>query len=329
MIPLNYHHLYYFFVIAKEGAISKACEKLRLAQPTLSAQLKQFEAFLGKQLFERRKQRLYLTDEGRIVLDYAESIFELGQELQETLRNPQASAGPRSIKVGVLNETPKGFTEALVSAVLAHDPTAHVTLHEGPLEFLIGELRQQRLDVLLTNVSIPSAEAGELTNRAVATVPVVFAAAPQIARRYPKPPQDLDGAPFILPAPPSPVYQVVHDFFAAHRISPRILVEVQDAEVARRLAIAGVGIAALSAYAIATSAPANALIPLKRRALPDLFENIYLVSRHRKWPNPLAKHLLETFRITEEAWRGLRLSKAPVAKLVVRNRHSPPPPQRV
>jgi len=77
MIPMNYHHLYYFYVIARAGTISKACETLFLAQSTLSAQLKLLETSLGRKLFERRKQRLFLTDEGRLVLDYAESIFEM------------------------------------------------------------------------------------------------------------------------------------------------------------------------------------------------------------------------------------------------------------
>ena len=85
MIPFNYHHLYYFYVIAKAGSISKACETLYLAQSTLSAQIKLFEKSLRKQLFERQKQRLILTEEGRVVLDYAESIFEIGQEMQDTL----------------------------------------------------------------------------------------------------------------------------------------------------------------------------------------------------------------------------------------------------
>ena len=85
MIPFNYHHLYYFYVIAKAGSIAKACETLLLSQPAISTQLKQLEKSLGSPLFERRKQRLFLTEQGRFVLDYAESIFEMGQELLGSL----------------------------------------------------------------------------------------------------------------------------------------------------------------------------------------------------------------------------------------------------
>ena len=83
MIPLNYHHLYYFYVIAKEGSVSKAAKTLRLAQPTLSAQLKQFESFLDKKLFERENRKLKLTEDGHRILGYAKSIFDLGQELMD------------------------------------------------------------------------------------------------------------------------------------------------------------------------------------------------------------------------------------------------------
>lgn len=93
MIPLNYHHLYYFYVIAKEGSIAKACGRLLLAQPTLSAQLKQFEKNIGRPLFERRPRKLTLTEEGRIVLDYAESIFELGEEMRDALNDRPLSGG--------------------------------------------------------------------------------------------------------------------------------------------------------------------------------------------------------------------------------------------
>ncbi|MDD5657668.1 MAG: LysR family transcriptional regulator, partial [Elusimicrobia bacterium] len=92
MIPLNYHHLYYFFVVAREGSVAKAKEKLLLSQPTISAQIKELEEYLGHPLFERRKQRLHLTEDGRMALDYAERIFDLGEELKDVLsdRPPHA-----------------------------------------------------------------------------------------------------------------------------------------------------------------------------------------------------------------------------------------------
>ena len=82
---LNYHHLYYFKVIATEGSIAKASKTLRLGQPTLSAQLKLLEDVIGQKLFERQNRRLILTDAGRVALDYANEIFRLGSELLDTI----------------------------------------------------------------------------------------------------------------------------------------------------------------------------------------------------------------------------------------------------
>ena len=131
MIPLNYHHLYYFYVIAKAGTIIKACETLLLAQSTVSAQLKLFEAALGRRLFERKKQRLFLTEDGRLVLDYAESIFEMGQELQDAIRD-KPLAGRVAIQVGILNAAPRAFGHALLECLLREAPTAHVTGTDCP-----------------------------------------------------------------------------------------------------------------------------------------------------------------------------------------------------
>lgn len=296
MIPFNYHHLYYFFAIAKAGSISKACEQLRLAQSTVSAQLKQFEAYLGRPLFERRNQRLYLTEEGRTVLDYAESIFELGRELQDTLGDRPVS-GRRRIQVGVLNATPRAFAHTLICAVLNYEPSAHVTVQEGSLEWLLAEMGQQRLDVILTDVPVRQGDRGEFANHVIGKIPIVFTAVPAVARTYRRFPHALDGAPVILPMAPSQVYHQVQAFFAEHKLAPRIVAEVQDVEAARRLAISGYGIAPLNAYTVSVSQPPKALTVIAHSMRPTIHETLYLVTRKRKWPNPLAEHLVKTFRI--------------------------------
>lgn len=296
MIPFNYHHLYYFFVIAKAGSVSKACEQLRLAQSTVSAQLKQFEAYLGRPLFERRKQRLYLTDDGRAVLDYAESIFALGRELEDTLRD-RPPGGRRLLQVGMLNGTPEVFTHALIGAVLNQEPSAQISVQEGPLEWLLTELDHHRLDLLLTDVPVQQRTRGAYTSQLVGKIPVVFVAAPALARRYRQFPHDLEDAPLILPMAPSQVYHQVQALFAERKISPRIVAEVQDVEVARRLALSGHGVTPLNVHTLSVSLPAGGLVALGKKAPPAIYETIYLVSARRKWPNPIAEHLMKTFRL--------------------------------
>ena len=297
MIPLNYHHLYYFYVIARAGSITKACETLLLAQATVSTQLQELEKAFGRPLFERRKKRLFLTEDGRIVLDYAESIFDLGRELQDTLRD-KPRVGPRSIQIGFLNGTHWTFTQAVIRCVLDATPLVHVSSKEAPLHELVLDLREQRLDVIVTDASVwIKDQREELSNHLIAKIPVVFAAAPRLARKYKRIPQDFNGAPFILRSTPGQTHQQVLDLFAARKISPRIVTEVQDIELARRLAISGVGIVPLNAYTLAMSTPAKELTVLGRGILSGVYESLYLVTRKRKWPNPLVEYLIDNFRL--------------------------------
>ena len=300
MIPLNYHHLYYFYVIAKSGSIVKACETLLLSQPAVSTQLKQLERSLGCPLFDRKKQRLYLTEEGRFVIDYAESIFEMGQELQDTLKDRPRS-GRAFIHVGILSGTPRAFGHALLECILDGFPSAHVNVREGKMDELLPDLREQRLDVLLTDVSIRSQEREVLSNHLVGKVPIVFAAAPAIARRHRLMPRSLNGAPFILPSEPSHIYHQILDLLAGWRVEPKVVAEVQDAELARHLAISGRGIAPLNAYTLSVYTPPKTLTILKMRKSLGLYESVYLVSRRRKWPNPIIEHLVRKFHLPTKA----------------------------
>src|SRR5579859_2239944 len=222
MISLNYHHLYYFYVVAKSGSIAKACKTLLLSQPAVSTQLKQLERSLGNPLFDRRNQRLYLTEEGRFVLDYAESIFEMGQELQETLKDRPRKGRP-VIRVGILSGTPRAFGHALLECVLDGFPSAHVNVREGQTDELLADLREQRLDVLLTDESIRSQDREVLSNHLVGKVPIVFAAAPAVARRHRLIPRDLNDAPVILPSWPSHIYHQILDLLAEWKVEPKVV----------------------------------------------------------------------------------------------------------
>lgn len=296
MIPLNYHHLYYFYVIARAGSITKACKTLLLSQPAVSTQLGQLEESLGFVLFERKKQRLHLTEEGRFVLDYAEGIFEMGRELQGSLKG-RSPIGGMSIRVGVLSGTARAFGHALLECILERFPTAHIQVREGELEELLSDLKDQRVDVLMTSVGIHGHEQGEFLNHLVGKVPIVFVAAPRIARCYPRIPRDLNGAPFILPFKPSHIYQQILNRLAEWGVKPRTIVEVQDAELARRLAVSGRGITPLNAYTASFKVPVKGLSILGGRKMLGLYDFVYLVTRKRKWSNPVVKHLLKNFNL--------------------------------
>ncbi len=300
MIPFNYHHLYYFYVIAKSGSIAKACETLLLSQPAVSTQLKQLERSLGSPLFERKKQRLYLTEQGRFVLDYAESIFEMGQELKDNLKDHPRTAR-LTVRVGILSGTPRAFGHALVECVLNRFSSAYVNVREGQLEKLLMELKEQRLDVLLTSISIHTHEQGMFLSHLVGKVPIVFAAAPEIAQRHREFSPSLNGIPFIIPSWPSHLHNQILDLLAERKIIPNVVVEAEDAELVRHLAVSGRGIAPLNSYTVSVNQPRNSLTILKTKKPLRLYDSVYLVARQRKWPNPVVEHLLKSFRLPTKA----------------------------
>lgn len=295
MIPLNYHHLYYFYVIARTGSIVKACDTLLLAQPTLSAQLRLLEKSLGATLFNRVKQRLHLTDAGRMVLDYAESIFETGQELQDALRD-RPKEGKMAVQVGVVTGTPRSFGHALLNKALDYQDIHHVVLSEGRMDVLLKELREHRLDAVLADWPASGADR-EFENHLLAKIPIVFAASTALARRYGPLPKGLEGAPLILPSGPGYVSHQINERFAQWKIRPNIIAEVQDVEIARRLALDGRGIAILNAYTVKVSLPAHRLQVVRCQPALDVVEPVYLITRPRRWTNPVVRYLLENFKL--------------------------------
>lgn len=302
MVPLNYHHLYYFYVTAKAGSISKACKTLLLSQPTVSTQLKQLERELDRPLFERRKKRLHLTENGRTVLRYAERIFEIGQELKETLKDRPKNGRP-AIKVGVAGGAPRALSRALIGCVLNGFSSAQVKVSEGGLSELLMELGAGQLDALLTDTRVARRGRAPLSSRLVGKVPIVLAAAPALARRQRKIPRDLQGAPFILPSWSKRVHAQTLGLLARWKVKPKVVAEAPDPELARKLAVSGLGIAPLLAPMVLRDASPNALTILKTPKAPGLHEPVYLVTKRRKFPHPVIAHLEKNFRLPLKARR--------------------------
>ncbi len=294
MIETNYHHLYYFYVIASSGTMSRAAEKLLLNQSTLSIQLRQFERSLGRTLFERRKQRLHLTPDGRRVLEYARRIFEAGKEMETALKEG-GPVGRRTFTVGLLGGTPRAFGHALLRGLRRFDPDALIVLREGALDDLLAELREFKLDALMTDASLRGRDRDDLENHLLAKIPVVLAAAPRLARRFRRLPADFDGAPFVLPSAPSQVYGQILDLISEWAVRPRIVAEIQDVELARRMALSGEGIAPLNSYTVSMSLPKNGLVILGGRRDWGLRESVHLVTRRAGASGPLVASVRREF----------------------------------
>jgi LysR family transcriptional regulator, transcriptional activator of nhaA len=197
---LNYHHLLYFWAVAKEGSLRRASEVLHVSQPSISAQLKQLEESLGAPLFTRTTRRLILTDTGQTVLEYAEEIFSLGGELLTAVRQ-EPGERPLRLHVGVADSVPKIIVRQHLTPVFELNRLVRVICREGSLEELITQLAGHKLDVVLADEPSTSALRVRTFNQRLSTSDVVICAAPVLAKRLAKHfPRSLDGAPAILPA---------------------------------------------------------------------------------------------------------------------------------
>ncbi len=197
---LNYHHLRYFWVVAKEGGLRKAADKLHVSQPTISAQIAALEGVLEEKLFRRGGRSLTLTEAGHRVLSYAEEIFSLGQELLDDSRQ-RPSARPLRVHIGITDSMPKLVSYEIIKPIFQMEQPVQAVCREGKAADLLGQLAAHRLDIVLADEPAPSSLPIKVFNHFLGECGVAFCAEPKLAatlkRKFP---QSLDDAPALLPA---------------------------------------------------------------------------------------------------------------------------------
>lgn len=289
---LNYHHLYYFKIIAEEGSISAAAKRLRLGQPTLSAQLKTFEEYLGITLFERNHKRLVLTEQGKVALDYAKSIFSIGAEMVEVL-NDRIDLTKVVLNVGALDSVPKQIIAGIVTKALSIG-NVRICLHEGKQDDLFRELVAYRLDIVVTN-HLPAGKAvvGDKTlfHRRITRKPVAFYGAPRFRGLRKNFPQSLNGVPMILPTIDSKLRQDVDQWMRSQGIAVNAVVESQDIAVKKSLAAMAIGVIPTATHTVASQVVDRELIEIG--LLTGVFEELYLVAADRRIANPVGARLMK------------------------------------
>lgn len=287
---LNYHHLFYFRVIANEGGIAKAAERLHIGQPTLSAQLKQLEETVGKPLFERRNRKLVLTEAGVDALEYANEIFRLGDELLEVLkdRTPQNQI---HLQIGALDGVPKSILSSLVIAAHNIAPCS-VSILEGKGDELIRELRAHRLDLIVSNYPAQLIDDGKVHSRSVAKLPVSIYGAKKFKSLAKDFPQSLNGRPILLPTLHSKLFHDLNHYFKVNGIQPDTVAETQDTSLLKDLAENALGLAPFSEV---KNLKESGLVRIGR--LSGIYEELWLISAQRKIENPVAAKLMNSFTI--------------------------------
>jgi LysR family transcriptional activator of nhaA len=301
MIILNHQHLYYFWVVAKEGSVARACEKLFLAQPTVSGQIIQLEEFFGKKLFTRHKKKMELTAEGELVYEYADRIFDYSRELIDALKDRQGKKVIR-MQLGIVPQIPLQLAERLLDEVYRFRPRVQPTIAEGPLKQLLNGLKTHDLDLVFSHVAVPEEDAKGYIQVQSGEMPIDFVAAPALARKVRRFPTDLAQVPLLLPARPNPIRDQVEHYLYDHECKPPIAGEAQDVELLRFLTRKGVGAAPMNRRVVADDIRRGTLVRLNSRAT-GLTKTEWLIARKRHALNPVARHLLKNFRLSQTSRR--------------------------
>lgn len=292
---LNYHHLFYFWTVARAGSIARAGQELRLAQPTISNQLKTLEASLGVKLLERRGRRLVLTDVGRTVLRYADDIFRTGQELQRAVKGLPTGQRLR-LMAGVVDVIPKRMAAHLLRPAVDANPDVILVCREGPLPQLLAALAVHELDVVLADVPASEAVKVKAFNHRLGDCGTTFFAAPRLAHLRKDFPRSLHGAPSLLPAEGTALRRALEAWFGELGIQPRLAGEFDDSALMKVFGAQGTGFFAAPQALEEEIRSEYAVVPLGRAE--EVRETFYAITVERRIRHPSVVALAEAARGT-------------------------------
>lgn len=291
---INYKHLHYFLTVAKEGSVARASERLYLAPQTISGQLGLLQEQLGVELFNRVGRNLELTDDGRLVLSYAEEIFSLGSELEEAVNYLPADR-PQVFRVGVVDVVPKSIAHLVLEPALKMDENIRMVCREADLSSLLAELSVHRLDMVLSDRQVPAATSTQSYSHRLGECGITFLATQSIQQQLRGSfPACLNGMPLLLPSSEHQLRLNVDQWLNKHRLSPRILAEFDDSALMKAFGKEGLGI-----FIVPTAIKEEVVNQYNVEVIgdvPEVKESFFAISVERKVVNPFAAHILESAR---------------------------------
>lgn len=240
---LNYHHLLYFWSVAKHGTVTKACEEFRLAQPTISGQIRLLEQTLGEQLFIRVGRRLVLTEMGHVVFRYAEDIFSTGQELMNAVKGRGANGHHSRLAVGIVDVVAKPLATHFLKSALKLDQPARLSCREDKLPFLLADLAIHEFDLIIADTPAPPNSKAQIYSHLLGESGVTMFATAKLAAQYRRGfPQSLQGAPVLLPTSDAMLRQLLDPWLAHRELSLNIVGEFDDGMTLKAFGQDGYGI---------------------------------------------------------------------------------------
>ena len=239
---LNYHHLLYFWTVARTGSVTRACAELHLTQPAISSQIRTLERSLGEKLFAKSGRNLVLTEVGQLVYRYADEIFRTGRELQETLAG-RPSGQPVRFTVGVTDAMPKLLAYRLLEPALTLAEPVRLVLRDDKPERLLAELAIHALDLVLADAPLAPTVKVRAYSHLLGECGITVFGAPALARAHRRRfPQSLEGAPFLLPTENTTLRRSLDQWFEAQGVRPRSVAEIEDSAVLKVFGGSGVGL---------------------------------------------------------------------------------------
>ena len=291
---MNYHHLRYFWAVAREGSVTAAAAALHVSQPAISAQIRKLETALGHELFDRSGRALSLTPEGKIVFEYADEIFHLGDELLDTVKG-RMEGRPMRLVVGVASTIPNLVSFHLLEPAFALDDPVRIVVRENRTDRLLAQLATHEVDLVLADMPIPPDVSVRGYAHALGSSPVDILGPPLLAHRLREGfPRSLDGQAFLLPTRGYTLRRSLDDWFADSGIRPRVAAEIEDTDLLNVFAEAGAGLFAAPSV-IADDIRIRYAVEIVGQA-PDVREDFYAITPERKIEHPAIAAITEGAR---------------------------------
>ncbi|OYT98902.1 MAG: LysR family transcriptional regulator [Burkholderiales bacterium PBB1] len=289
MARLNFHHLHYFWAVAKEGNLTRAATHLHVSQSALSAQIRQLEEQLGQPLFARIGRSLQLTEAGQLALGYAESIFTAGAELTALLREGRRDER-QVLRIGAMATLSRNFQENFLRPLLEREDV-ELVLHSGSLVDLLARLRVHTLDLVLSNQRVHASSEDPWRCQRIARQPVSLVGKPRPKRKAFRYPEELAEVPLLLPGRDNDIRAGFDLLCERLGIRYRLRAEVDDMALLRLLARDSDSVALLPTVVVQDELRSGRLVEYS--VVPDLHENFYAISVQRHFTPPLLKTLLK------------------------------------
>lgn len=291
---VNYKHLHYFWMVAKEGGVARASERLHLTPQTISGQLSLLEGYLGTKLFNRVGRNLELTETGRLVLSYADEIFSLGCELDEVIHQLPAQL-PQLFRVGVANVVPKTIAQCILQPALKMAEPVRMNCREDSLEQLLAELAVHHLDLVVSDRPIPSTISTRGYSHKLGTSPVSFFATESLKQKLTADfPRCLDAMPLLLPSSGTQLRASIDRWLNKHRIHPYIVAEFDDSALMKTFGQESLGIFVALSVIEAEIERQYQVKVIGRTA--EIKESFYAITVERRIMHPIIATVVEGAR---------------------------------